>query len=331
MKRQLQNLGSFNNPLLNFETKENKSTRLAFGETLLELGKDSFDVVVVTADTAKSMEVDLFAKKFPKRAFNVGIAEQNMIMTAAGLATISDVVFAVSYSVFTSMRALEQLRTFICYPGLNVKIIGGLGGFSAGIEGVTHLALEDLGIIRCIPNITIFNPSDYYSTKKAVYTAAEIKGPCYIRLGRDPTPVIFDERYSLSVGKANFLIDTGSDLGIITTGIILYEVLNVVKELIKKKIGIKLIELPTLKPLDKESICNLALKTKNLITIEEHNKIGGLYSAVSEVLCENYPAKVFCISVPDKFTESGLPEELKEFYGLSANRIINKILNVLKK
>ena len=308
-----------------------KSTRIAFGEALLELADSGLDVVAVSADTSKSMSVNLLEDKYPEKCFNAGIAEQDMMMIAAGLASTGKISFVASYSVFTSMRTLEQLRTFICYSNLNVKIGAGLGGFSAGIEGVTHISLEDLGIVRCIPNLIVLNPADYYSVKKIIHEIAKIDSPCYIRLGRDPSLVIFDENYSFTVGKANTLIDSGTDIGIITSGIILSEVLAAVKELQKEGVGIKLIEMPTLKPIDKEAIINLAKSTKDIFTVEEHNIIGGLYSAVCEVLCNSYPTRVYPIAVPDIFTESGKPEELLIKYKISTTNIVDFIKTVVNK
>ncbi len=307
---------------------EYKSTRAAFGEALLELADEGFDVAAVSADTSKSMGVDLLKSKYPDRCFDCGIAEQDMMMIAAGIASTGKTAFAVSYSTFTSMRALEQLRTFICYPKLNVKIIAGLGGFSAGIEGVTHTALEDLGIVRCIPDLMVVSPADYFSTKKIVKELSGIPNPCYIRLGRDPSPVVFDKDYSFIPGKANLLMDKGSDIGIITGGIILTEVISITDKLDAKGIGYKLLEMPTLKPIDSEAIIDLAGNTKKIITIEEHNRIGGLYSAVCEVLCDKYPKKVYHIALPDIFTESGLPAELMDKYGMSGEKIYGTILDI---
>ena len=307
---------------------ELKSTREAFGFALLELAKEGLDVVAVTADTSKSMGVNLLKSEYPERCFDCGIAEQNMMMIAAGLASAGKISFAISYSVFTSMRALEQLRTFICYPNLNVKIIAGLGGFSAGIEGVTHVALEDLGIVRCIPNLIVANPADYYSAINIIKELAKINKPAYIRLGRDPSPVIFDDKYPFKIGKANVVLDSGDDIGIITSGIILTEVLPAVNELIDKGMKIKLLEFPTLKPIDEEAIINLAKKSRKLITIEEHNIIGGLYSVASDILCLHYPKQVYPIAVPDIFTESGLPKDLRQKYKLDYENIINKILEI---
>lgn len=298
-----------------------KSTREAFGDALLELAESGVDIAVVTADTTKSMGVDILKKKYPKRCFDCGIAEQDMVMIAAGLASTGKTVFTTSYSVFTSMRSLEQLRTFVCYTNLNVKIGAGLGGFSAGIEGVTHTALEDIGIVRCLPNLIVLNPADYYSAKKIVVEMGKIDKPCYIRLGRDPSPVIFDENYKFMPGKANLLIDQGDDVGIISSGLILSEVLEAVNNLSSEGLGIKLAEMPTLKPIDMDMVVQIAKSTKKLVTVEEHNITGGLYSAVCEVLCAQYPKRVYPIAVPDIFTESGRPSELIEKYGLSHTKI----------
>lgn len=308
-----------------------KSTRAAFGEAILDLANNNVDLVAVSADTSKSMGVNLLKEKFPEKCFDCGIAEQNMMMIAAGFAATGRLAFAVSYSMFTSTRALEQLRTFICYPNLNVKVAAGLGGFSAGIEGVTHMALEDLGIVRCIPNLVVLNPADYYSVKKVVYEASKINNPCYIRLGRDPSPVIFNDNYSFKIGRASTLIEEGNDIGIISSGIILSEVLLAVEELRKKNVGITLIEMPTLKPIDKPRIIELAKSSEIIITIEEHNIIGGLYSAVCEVLSSSYPKYIYPLAVPDIFTESGLPGELKEKYGLNSYMIAKKILSILEE
>ena len=308
---------------------EYKSTRIAFGEALLELAEEGLDLVAISADTSKSMGIGYLKSKYPQRCFDCGIAEQNMMMVAAGFASTGKTAFVASYSVFTSMRALEQLRTFICYPNLNVKIAAGLGGFSAGIEGVTHTALEDLGIVRCIPNLVIVNPADYYSTINIVKNLSQLNGPAYIRLGREASPIVFDKNYSFKIGKANLILDKGEDIGIITSGIILAEVLIAAKELDKKGIKYKLMELPTLKPVDEEAIINLGRTTEKIVTIEEHNIIGGLYSAVSEVICRNHPAEVFPISVPDKFTESGLPSELRKKYKLDSTNIVKKIVELV--
>jgi transketolase len=310
---------------------EPKATRVAFGEALLELAEEGLDIVAVGADTSKSMEVNILQAKYPKRCYDCGIAEQDLIMISAGFAATGKTVFATSYSTFLSMRSLEQLRTFVCYPDLNVKVVAGLGGFTAGTEGVTHIALEDLGIVRCIPNLIVISVADYYSTKKVIHEIAKIDKPCYVRIGRGPSPTVFDQNYKFSIGKANTIINGGNDVGIIASGLILPDAMDAARQLLAEGIGVNLIEMPTLKPIDDKSIINLAKSVKNLFTVEEHNIIGGLFSAVSEVLTKNFPAKVYPIAVPDVFTESGLPDELKAKYGIGRDEIYSHIKKIALK
>jgi transketolase len=310
---------------------EFKSTRAALGDALIELADSGVDIAAVAADTSKSMYTEILGKKYPERSFDFGIAEQNMMMIAAGLAASGKVVFAASYSVFTSMRVTEQLRTFICYPKLNVNVFAGIGGLSGGIEGATHMALEDLGIVRCLPNLTVLNPADYYATKKAVLEAAKIDGPCYIRVGRDASPVIFDDSYRLSIGRANTIIDEGNDIGIIVSGIILHHALEVTKKLKMDGYGVKLIEMPTLKPIDSKAVIDMAGEVKYLFTVEEHNFTGGLNTAVCEVLCRSFPVKVYPIAAADIYGESGSPSELAAKYRLDGQGIYQRIREVIGK
>ena len=309
---------------------ELKSTRKALGDALIHLAESGADIVAVAADTSKSMSTSVLAEKYPERTYDCGIAEQNMIMIAAGLAASGKITFAASYSVFTSMRVCEQLRTFVCYPNLNVKIFAGIGGLSGGIEGATHIALEDLGIVRCIPNLTVLAPADYYATREAVIESAKTKSPTYIRVGRDPSPVIFDDDYKFLIGKANLVFNKGSEIGIISNGIILYQVLEVARKLNSKGYGIKVLDMPTLKPIDSDAIIRLAKSTRLIFTAEEHNITGGLFSAVSEVLSREYPKAVIPIGTPDIFSESGSPEELAEKYKLNSKGIEEKVLKALK-
>ena len=308
---------------------ELKSTRTALGDALLYLAESGADIVAVAADTSKSMSTHVLKKKYPDRTYDCGIAEQNMMMIAAGLAASGKITFAASYSVFTSMRVTEQLRTFICYPNLNVKVFAGIGGLSGGIEGATHMALEDLGIVRCIPNLTVLAPADYYATREAVIESAKTKSPTYIRVGRDPSPVVFDDSYRFSIGKANLVMDGGSDIGIISNGIILYQVLEAAKKLTSKGYGVKVLDMPTLKPIDSNAVVNLAKSTGFLFTVEEHNITGGLFSAVSEVLAKYYPARVVPIATPDIFGESGSPEELAVRYKLEKQGIFERIEKII--
>lgn len=306
------------------------STRKAAGEAILELAREGMDVVAVSADTSKSMYTTLLQEEFPERFIDTGIAEQNMMMVAAGLASTGKIAFAASYSVFTSMRCCEQLRTFIAYPNLNVKVIAGIGGLSAGIEGVTHVATEDLGIVRCIANMAVVAPSDAATTKKAVKAAAAYDGPVYIRVGRDPSPALFDESYPFEIGVP-VIHRTGEDVTLLSTGLVTAEVFAAAEELTKLGISAEIIEVHTLKPMLKpEMILESALKTKNIITVEEHNVIGGLGTVVSEILAGKGEFLIRKLGLQDTFAESGTPDELLEKYGLKASNIVKETKNLLQ-
>ncbi len=308
------------------ENQEMRNTREAFGEELLQLARDGFNVYGIGADTSKSMGISALYADYPERALDVGIAEQNMIMTAAGMASDGKIVFAASYSAFTSMRSLEQLRSFVAYPNLNVKVVAGLGGFSAGIEGVTHTALEDLGIIRSIPNVCLLNPADAIATRKAVRAAALHDGPAYIRIGRDSTPVIFDEEtYEFEIGKSNIIHEFGYDAVIFATGFPVYESIVACEELQKEGINTTLVDVPSLNPFDTDMVVDLAKKTKFLVSVEEHYYNGGLGSAIAEVTATTYPIKLKRVAVESKYTQSGLPEELKQTYGITVEAIIKAV------
>lgn len=300
------------------------STRQAAGEAILELAREGVDLVAVSADTSKSMFTTLLKPDFPDRFIDTGIAEQNMMMVAAGLASTGKIAFAASYSVFTSMRCCEQVRTFIAYPNLNVKIIAGLGGLSAGIEGVTHVATEDIGIIRCIPNMTILSPCDAATTKKAVRAAAAHPGPVYVRIGREESPAIFDDNYKFEIGKP-VVHRQGSDITLIGTGLVVPDVLQAAELLVADGISVGVIEVHTLKPvLQPEIIEEAALSTGAVITVEEHNVIGGLATVVSEIIAGVGPISLMKLGLQDCFPESGTPLELQEKFGLTAARIAEK-------
>jgi len=306
-----------------------KSTRSALGDALVYLADNGYDIAAVAADTSKSMSISKLREKYPHLAYDCGIAEQNMMMLAAGLASTGKTAFAASYSVFTSMRTAEQLRTFICYPDLDVKVLAGIGGLSGGIEGATHMALEDLGIVRCIPNLTVIAPADYLSTRQTVIEWTKIPTPVYIRVGRDPSPVVYGNKSEFSTSKANMLIDEGDDIGIISNGIILPRALEAAGILKKKGYNLKLIDMPVLKPADTDAIIEIASKTQHLFTVEEHNITGGLFSVVCEVLCRNYPAKVYPICTHDIYGESGSPSELARLYKLDSKGIAQQIEEIL--
>lgn len=297
------------------------STRKAYGQALLELAGANDRVVAVAADTSKSMYTCVLEKDFPHRHYDVGIAEQNMMMIAAGLASTGKIVFASTYAVFSSMRACEQVRTFIAYPGLNVKIVSGLGGLSAAIEGVTHMGVEDVALVRAIPGMTIILPSDPIATGKAIKAAAEYEGPVYVRLGRDESPVLFDESYPFEIGKGIIHRDEGDEVALVASGLVLSEVLRAAELIARAGIKCKVVEIHTIKPIDRDLIVRVAKQCAELFVIEEHSVIGGLSSAVAEVLCEEYPRKFNKVALPDAFLESGTPHELADKYGLTAEKI----------
>ncbi|OFW10044.1 MAG: hypothetical protein A3H96_03570 [Acidobacteria bacterium RIFCSPLOWO2_02_FULL_67_36] len=304
------------------------STRAAFGETLLDILRERADVMVVSADTRGSMHLDAVAREFPDRFIELGIAEQNLVTVAAGIAAGGRTVFAATYAVFASMRALEQVRTFVAYPRLPVVIAGALGGVSGGIEGVTHIAQEDLGILRCIPAMTIVTPADGVATRKAVRAAADRGGPVYIRLGRDECVPIFDESYPFGIGKGLVLKEDGYDAVLFTAGHIVAAVVEAAGSLADAGIGCTVIELATLKPLDRDLVMWAREKGRSFFTIEEHSIIGGLGTAIMEVFAETAPAVVNRIGLPDMFLESGSPSELRQKYGLTACQIAARVREV---
>jgi transketolase len=306
------------------------STRQAAGEAILELAREGVDVVAVSADTSKSMYTHLLKEDFPLRFIDVGIAEQNMMMVAAGLAAAGKIAFAASYSVFTSMRCCEQLRTFVAYPRLNVKVIAGIGGLSAGIEGVTHVATEDLGIVRCIAGMTVLAPADALSTKQAVKAAAAHPGPVYIRVGRDPSPVLFDDGYKFHIGRP-VLHREGRDVTLVGTGLVLAEALDAAELLAARGISAEVIEVHTLKPvLEPEVVLDSAAKTGNVVTVEDHNVVGGLGTVVAEILVGRGIFNLKKLGLQDQFAESGTPEELLVKYRLKAPCIAEEVQQHLR-
>jgi transketolase len=305
------------------------STREAAGQAILELAQAGKDVVAVSADTSKSMYTTLLKEDYPDRFIDMGIAEQNMVMVAAGLASTNKIAFAASYSVFTSMRCCEQLRTFIAYPNLNVKVIAGIGGLSAGIEGVTHVATEDLGIVRCIANMAVVAPCDAVTTKQAVIAAAAYDGPVYIRIGRDPSPALFDESYPFEIGVP-VRHRSGEDVTLVSCGLVTAEVLTAAEQLAQAGIEADVIEVHTLKPVLKpELILDSVVKTKHLITVEEHNVVGGLATVVSEIVAGAGLFRIKNLGLQDIFAESGTPDELLGHYGLKASNIVKEAKQLL--
>jgi transketolase len=306
------------------------SCRAAFGETVLELFREGRPVMAVTSDTRSSMGLDAFAREAPAHHVEVGIAEQNLITVAAGLAAGGRTVFAATYATFASMRAVEQIRTFLAYPRLNVVVVAGLGGLTGGIEGVAHLALEDIGMLRCVPDLVILNPADANETRQMVRAAADHEGPVYIRLGRDDSPVVRGEAGAIGIGPGRILAEHGWDAALLTSGLITAEVLDAAETLRHDGIACAVIEFPTLKPIDHHLILRAASRAQHLFTIEEHSIVGGLGSAVAEVLTSAAPALLNRIGTHDAFLESGSPPELRATYGLTAGAIAARVREVAR-
>ncbi len=300
---------------------EKIATRAAYGKALAEFGKD-YDIVVMDADLSKSTNTAMFQKEFPDRFINTGIAEGNMISTAAGIASTGKTVFASSFAMFASGRAFEQIRNSVAYPKLNVKIAATHAGVTVGEDGATHQCLEDIGLMRTIPGMVILNPADAVETRLAIKAAIEYKGPTYIRLGRLPVSVIFDDSYKFEIGKGVTVKD-GQDVTIIATGIMVEESV-LASELLKAEgISARVINMATIKPIDKDIIVKAAEETGAIVTAEEHNIYGGLGSAVAEVLVENLPVPMERIGTKDVFGCSGKPAQLMEKYELTAKDIAN--------
>lgn len=305
------------------------ATREAYGMALAEFG-ESYDLVVLDADLSKSTKTDTFKKKFPDRFFNTGIAEANMMSTAAGLAACGKIVFASSFAMFAAGRAFEQVRNGICYPNLNVKIGATHAGISVGEDGATHQCLEDIGIMRTIPNMVILNPADKAESILAVEAAIKHQGPVYLRFGRLAVPEIFDrETYQFEIGKGVEIV-AGTDATVIATGLMVPEAMEAANLLKEEGISVRVINMATIKPIDTDIIVKAAKETGAIVTAEEHNIIGGLGSAVAEVLAENSPVPMRRVGTQDKFGQSGKPAELLELYGLTAANIAKQVKEVLK-
>ena len=310
--------------------KEKKSIRSAYGKTLVELGAKNKNIVVLDADLSCSTQTKLFAQNYPDRFFNMGIAEQNMMATAAGLAKEGKIPFVSTFAIFASGRAWEQIRNSIAYSKFNVKIVATHGGITVGEDGASHQALEDVSIMRSIPNMTVIVPCDYNETVSVIKYASKYNGPMYIRLARTNLVNIFDETYVFNPNKA-VLIREGKDLSVITNGETLAEVIDAAKILEDKGIETEIIHCPVVKPIDKETVINTAKKTGYVVTAENHSIIGGLGSAVCEVLSENYPVKGLRIGTNDEFGQSGEQRILMDYYGLTGEKLADKILNEFNK
>lgn len=299
------------------------ATRQSYGETLVELGKENEKIVVLDADLAGATKTDLFAKKFPDRFFDIGIAEANMLGTAAGLATCGKIPYASTFAVFAAGRAYDQIRNSICYPKLNVKICATHAGITVGEDGATHQMLEDISLMRTLPNMTVISPSDDTQTRWMIREISKINGPVYVRLARLATPVIYEENQKFEIGKA-VQIGEGTDGTVFATGVTVAEAIKAQEELKAQGIDIRVVDVHTIKPIDKEMIIKCAKETKKLVSIEDHSIIGGLGSAVSEVLTEEYPVKLERMGMQDIFGKSGKAEVLMDYFGLTSKAIVEK-------
>ena len=299
------------------------ATRDAYGKALVELGEKNDKVIVLDADLAKATKTINFKNAFPDRFFDAGIAESNMMGVAAGLAAVGYTVFASSFAMFAAGRAFEQIRNSIGYTHLNVKIGATHAGISVGEDGASHQCCEDIALMRTIPGMTIINPADDVEARLAVLAAAELDGPVYLRFGRLAVPRVFDETYRFEIGKGNVLRD-GSDVAIIATGLMVAEALAAAETLAAQGINARVINMATIKPIDKELVIAAAKETGVLVTVEEHSIIGGLGSAVTETVCEACPVPVIRVGVEDKFGASGPAVEMLKIYGLCAENIVEK-------
>ena len=300
------------------------ATRQSYGEALVELGKENKNVVVLDADLSTATKTNMFAKEFPDRFFDMGISEQDMMGTAAGFATCGKIPYASTFAVFAAGRAYDQIRNSICYPNLNVKICATHSGVTVGEDGATHQMLEDIALMRALPNMTVMCTSDDTQTKWAIKEISKIKGPVYLRLSRLATPIIYKTSEKFEIGKA-IQIGEGTDATIIATGDVVYEAIKAKEELEKIGKNVRILDIHTIKPIDKQAIIKCAKETKKIITIEDHNIIGGLGSSVCEVLSEEYPTKVVRLGIKDTFGKSGKAEELMEYFGIKAKNIIENI------
>ncbi|NTU43449.1 MAG: transketolase family protein [Nitrospirales bacterium] len=300
------------------------ATRDAYGDALLELGKRNDRVVVLDADLSGSTKTAKFAKAFPNRFFNMGVSEQDLIGTASGLSLTGKISFASTFAIFATGRAWDQVRQTISYCGLNVKLVATHGGLTVGEDGASHQALEDVALMRVIPNMTVIVPSDGFETQQVIDTVAEYDGPVYVRLGRSKVPSVMPADYTFRIGKAH-TFHLGKDANIVANGIMVADALAARETLAKEGIDVGVIAMPTVKPLDTEALTEAAKASRLIVTAEEHSVIGGLGSAVSEFLSETNPVRIRKIGTRDTFGRSGKPDELLSFYGLTADDIVKTI------
>ena len=306
------------------------ATRDAYGKALVELGKQHQDVVVLDADLSKSTKTADFAREFPERCINAGIAEQNMVGMAAGLASAGKTVYASTFAIFATGRAFEVVRNSVAYSNMNVKLCASHAGITVGEDGGSHQSVEDIALMRSMPNMTVVVPADGVSAAQAVFAIYDIKGPAYQRLGRPAVPVIYQENSPFKIGQANRL-RRGKDAAIIACGIMVGKALEAAQQLAQEGIEVAVVDMHTIKPLYEAIIIELARETGAILSAEEHSIIGGLGSAVCETVCAQYPVPVIRMGINDSFGQSGGPDELLQYYGLTVEKIVNNVRDLMRK
>lgn len=306
------------------------ATRKAYGTTLVKLVDEGMDVVALDADLAEATYSNTFRAKYPERFIDCGIAESSMVNTAAGIATTGKIVFAGSFAVFTTGRAYDQVRNGVAYPGIPVNLIGSHAGLSVGEDGATHQCFEDIALMRVLPGMTVLSPCDAHATEALLRAAAALNGPTYTRLGRLPVPLVYPENVTMEIGKG-YTLREGDDIAIITTGLMVAESLKAADELRAAGVHARVIDMPTIKPLDRDIVLKAAKETGLILTAEEHSVIGGLGGAVCELLSEEYPCRIRRIGVQDKFGKSGPARKVLEMYGLCADNIVKTARQMLGK
>ena len=306
------------------------ATRDAYGEVLAELGGENQDVVVLDADLSGSTKTSVFAKKFPERFFNMGIAEANMVGTAAGLAAAGKVPFVSTFAIFAVGRAWEQVRQSVAYPKANVKIVATHGGVTVGEDGGSHQSVEDVAIMRAVPNMTVLVPADGVETRKAIRAAVAMKGPVYVRLGRNKVPTIFDDSYEFAIGRGVEVVG-GSDITFITTGLMTAQAVAASELLKAEGVSARVVHMGSIKPFDREIVVKAASETGAIVTAEEHSIIGGLGSAVAEVLAEEQPAILKRVGINDRFGTSGKADDLIKFFGLTPADLVTAARETLAR
>jgi len=310
-------------------TEKMKATRQSYGEKICEMGELNNKIVVLDADLAEATKTSIFAKQIKDRFFDMGIAEQDLMGTAAGLASCGQIPYVSTFAVFATGRAYDQIRTSICYPKMNVKICATHAGVTVGEDGATHQMLEDIGMMRALPNMIVISPSDDIQTRWAIEEISKINSPVYVRLVRTPTPIIYEENQKFEIGKA-VQIGKGTDASVIATGVTVQEAIKAKEKLEERGICIRVIDMHTIKPIDRDIIIKCAKETKRIITIEDHSIIGGLGSAVCEVLCDEYPKKVKRMGIKDRFGKSGKANELMKYFKITSDDIVEEICGDIK-